>query len=193
MEYDGYGIFTRGKNAPQPNTTEAQTVVHFKEIGKRLDAFVLSIGKCPRTRQVHRLVTDNGVQFLSLRNCPCGFGTRGRRSRGAGYTAGELAGQIQNGEVAFGKTDQQFIVALNLLSTGNLLFDQRQAELLAEKAIGLFSVRELIVVRAGIAVLVPLERIIFPVKPEKRFSAIVNEGLDQRRTKTAVVFGVVDQ
>ena len=63
----------------------------------------------------------------------------------------------------------------------------------AEKSIGLFPVIQLIVVRARVAVFVPLENILFPIELEEGLHAIVDEGLYQRCAKTAVVFGIVDQ
>ena len=106
---------------------------------------------------------------------------------------GEFPRQSQNSEIVFWESNDELIVALDLLAHGNLFFDQRQAELPAEKPIGLFPVIELIVVRARVAVFVPLENILFPIKLEEGFHAVIDERLYQRRTKTAVVFGVIDQ
>ena len=99
----------------------------------------------------------------------------------------------QLNEVVFWESNDEFIVALGLLAHWNLFFDRRQTKLPAEKPVGLLPVAELIVVRAWVAVFVPLENIFFPVKPEKRFHAVVDERLYQRRAKTTVVFGVIDQ
>src|SRR2546429_1127370 len=43
------------------------------------------------------------------------------------------------------------------------------------------------------SVLVPLEDILFAIKPEKRPNAVVDQRLHQRRTKAAIVFRIVDE
>ena len=47
--------------------------------------------------------------------------------------------------------------------------------------------------RARVAVLVPLEDILFVIEFEKLPNAIVNQWLHQRRTKAAIVLRIVDE
>ena len=57
----------------------------------------------------------------------------------------------------------------------------------------MLAIIELIVMGPRVAVLVPLEDILFAIKPEKRPNAVVDQRLHQRRTKAAIVFRIVDE
>src|SRR5258708_12267364 len=73
------------------------------------------------------------------------------------------------------------------------MIERREVKNLGEKAIRLLAVIELIVMRAGIAVLVKIERVFLPIQFEKAPDIIVNVRLDQGRAEAAVVLGVVDE
>src|SRR5439155_23663278 len=133
----------------------------------------------------YRLVTQQSLELSTL------------RYRVAEWlpvkAAGALFRQAQNRQVVLRQADHQFVITIDLGIHGHFALERRKIEILREKTIRLLPVVELVVVRAGIGVLMPPERVFLSVELEKTLYVIEDVRLHQGPAETAVVLRVIDQ
>src|SRR5258708_6448411 len=113
-----------------------------------------------------RFIADQRCQFLALK------GRRAQRFTMDG--ARVFFGQPENRQVALWQTYRELLERVNLRIDCNFVLERRKLENFRKETIRLLAVIELIIVRAGIAVLVKLERVFLSVQFEKAPDVIEN-------------------
>src|SRR5438270_2986811 len=100
-----------------------------------------------------------------------------------------LSRQAGDGEIVFGKSDRQLLVALHFPVYLHFVFDYRHVEMPGEKSIGLLAVVEFIVVRARVHVLIERNVFFLPIEFEEGLDFVIQVRLLQGGSQAILVLG----
>src|SRR3984885_1036140 len=125
----------------------------------------------------YRRIADDLFELLPLRIGPCTPGLACWWNRRPGIAGGQFPGQTKDGQVIRGNADSKLQRSSHLRRTRNLIRHGGKAKMLVKEVIGLEPVKQLIVVRAGVAALEEIEVVGLAVQLEEGTHLVVGVGL----------------